>query len=108
MLFFCNDTAPTEIYPLSLHDALPIYRVAKKFPRIRFVAFSTASAAPRGGSSSVKYAPTSREARASCRAERETIDRKSTRLNSSHGYISYAGFCLNNIKCYVNQHVQCC
>src|SRR5712675_3088284 len=67
--FFFNDTATTEIYTLSLHDALPICS---------------------GGSS--RSAPRLCLYRCLCRAAR--TDRKSTRLNSSHGYISYAVFCL--------------
>src|ERR1041385_9386817 len=68
--FFFNDTATTEIYTLSLHDALPICRLAwKRLPIPR--------------------------ADAPCRAR---SDRKSTRLNSSHGYISYAVFCLKKKK----------
>src|SRR5436190_24384893 len=70
--FFFNVTATTEIYTLSLHDALPI------FPR------STGSPG-RAGSG---RAP--RSAARSCRRR----DRKSTRLNSSHTVISYAVFCL--------------
>src|SRR5687768_18097464 len=68
-LFFFNDTATTEIYTLSLHDALPIS------PR---TAPSFRAALPSASPVSL----------AACR------DRKSTRLNSSHGYISYAVFCL--------------
>src|SRR2546429_5763736 len=66
--FFFNDTATTEIYTLSLHDALPISR-----------------GRCRGGSCAV---------RSPAGPERRSRDRKSTRLNSSHGYISYAVFCL--------------
>src|SRR2546422_1896829 len=66
--FFFNDTATTEIYTLSLHDALPI------FPRRR-----RASSCSRSWTGS-RWCP--------------RPDRKSTRLNSSHGYISYAVFCL--------------
>src|SRR5574337_1926164 len=66
LLFFFNDTATTEIYTLSLHDALPIY------PR---------AGVPRGP-------PCPRP------ATRAIPDRKSTRLNSSHHSISYAVFCL--------------
>src|SRR5476651_642732 len=68
--FFFNDTATTEIYTLSLHDALPICR------------------SPR---------PSKRWSRltATCTARRTSFrDRKSTRLNSSHANISYAVFCL--------------
>src|SRR3712207_8257436 len=84
-LFFFNDTATTEIYTLSLHDALPILGqvVASgsmvnehvkdlstifKIVRIIFLVFVV------------------------------IIDRKSTRLNSSHANISYAVFCLKKKK----------
>src|SRR3989442_7094020 len=69
--FFFNDTATTEIYTLSLHDALPISCGRRR------------SRAWRGGASR----------RPACRA-----DRKSTRLNSSHVRISYAVFCLKKKK----------
>src|SRR6202522_1280388 len=69
--FFFNDTATTEIYTLSLHDALPISGVISS-----------------PGSNSTSYSfPTTGLA---CNQK----DRKSTRLNSSHLYISYAVFCL--------------
>src|SRR2546430_11743491 len=73
--FFFNDTATTEIYTLSLHDALPI----------------CASAAARSSCSGFR----SRSAAPGCRPCR---DRKSTRLNSSHSQISYAVFCLKKKK----------
>src|SRR2546422_1255756 len=76
--FFFNDTATTEIYTLSLHDALPISS-RKAWARAR----STISIA----------CQPSRCRRRSCRG-----DRKSTRLSSSHGYISYAVFCLKKKK----------
>src|SRR2546429_2849795 len=69
--FFFNDTATTEIYTLSLHDALPIFT-----PETGARRSSGSSAAP------------------SAAGRPRTQDRKSTRLNSSHGYISYAVFCL--------------
>src|SRR2546422_8584073 len=78
MHFFFNDTATTEIYTLSLHDALPIsggYLHARTS--------SSASSRVRTFGASTPQAPAS-----------STRDRKSTRLNSSHGYISYAVFCL--------------
>src|SRR2546430_14562217 len=68
--FFFNDTATTEIYTLSLHDALPISLGA-----IRMKAL---------GTKSVDDAT----------AWAVSTDRKSTRLNSSHSQISYAVFCL--------------
>src|SRR2546422_7574763 len=70
--FFFNDTATTEIYTLSLHDALPI---SERGPLLRW------------SLGALLRPPASHPFRA-------TGDRKSTRLNSSHGYISYAVFCL--------------
>src|SRR2546422_9484852 len=74
--FFFNDTATTEIYTLSLHDALPIF-------------FERGHAEDVGlDVDRVFLAPDC------CRLLQVLRDRKSTRLNSSHGYISYAVFCL--------------
>src|SRR5260221_14397715 len=78
-VFFFNDTATTEIYTLSLHDALPISRRPdSRVGRGR-------SGRGRGGRRRGGYRP----------------DRKSTRLNSSHTVISYAVFCLKKKKDYV-------
>src|SRR5258707_2738415 len=77
VVFFFNDTATTEIYTLSLHDALPILipggngnapnrKPRRGWPRIPKIAMP--------------------------------LDRKSTRLNSSHANISYAVFCLKKKK----------
>src|SRR5258707_2334547 len=79
--FFFNDTATTEIYTLSLHDALPI---------LRTINFSPALPDRRGSSACRSKMP--RPAPSACR------DRKSTRLNSSHANISYAVFCLKKKK----------
>src|SRR2546429_7664394 len=78
LFFFFNDTATTEIYTLSLHDALPILRRT-------IIALSSILAAtvPAQAQSKPPVSPS---------------DRKSTRLNSSHGYISYAVFCLKKKK----------
>src|SRR5258708_14878014 len=80
VLFFFNDTATTEIYTLSLHDALPICNVPGGVGK-RFLLFA----------SGVKIF-CRRENRS--RPDRRLQDRKSTRLNSSHQIISYAVFCL--------------
>src|SRR5258707_8643039 len=82
LLFFFNDTATTEIYTLSLHDALPISR--RRRPRRRG---RNARALLRAARDPLSRA----RARKSARALR---DRKSTRLNSSHANISYAVFFL--------------
>src|SRR5436305_10822446 len=84
--FFFNPTATTEIYTLSLHDALPIWRTSTR---------TAAPAAPR-----VMTCPR-RRARRGGRARHDAWgrrDRKSTRLNSSHVRISYAVFCLKKKK----------
>src|SRR2546427_1171305 len=81
LFFFFNDTATTEIYTLSLHDALPILRVGEK-ATVRATAFESAAT----GEVSYVGALIGQE------------DRKSTRLNSSHSQISYAVFCLKKKK----------
>src|SRR5256885_13084132 len=72
LLFFFNDTATTEIYTLSLHDALPIYsvQIAMHERIVCLPAYELGNPL------------------------RRCEDRKSTRLNSSHLVISYAVFCL--------------
>src|SRR3712207_9298343 len=89
--FFFNDTATTEIYTLSLHDALPIYkdcRRALKCPVVR----GKLHGYPAAGR-------TTKEGRCGIAAEPvHPVDRKSTRLNSSHANISYAVFCLKKKK----------
>src|SRR5689334_24714809 len=82
--FFFNDTATTEIYTLSLHDALPIY--------LDGAHLRLPGAVDRAG----LRAPALRRARGL--AGRCRGDRKSTRLNSSHSSISYAVFCLKKKK----------
>src|SRR5690242_21614559 len=79
--FFFNDTATTEIYTLSLHDALPIWQRRRG---------GRCAGADRSGGLRRPSRDRSRDG-----------DRKSTRLNSSHMSISYAVFCLkkkNKIK----------
>src|SRR5258705_6006744 len=76
--FFFNDTATTEIYTLSLHDALPI---------------SWRSSRRRGSLPCHSGSPA-----------RKASDRKSTRLNSSHLGISYAVFCLKKKKKKKHRH----
>src|SRR5262245_63150132 len=90
MLFFYNDTAPTAIYTLSLHDALPI-SADRQHPR-RAAAWSRRA----GLTPSVATSPGRSRARRA--APRSRPDRKSTRLNSSHLGISYAVFCLKKKK----------
>src|SRR2546426_12755902 len=86
--FFFNDTATTEIYTLSLHDALPIYMKRITLPKILDSLVYLKE--------EVVIEPTI-AARARRSVER-MVDRKSTRLNSSHLVISYAVFCLKKKK----------
>src|SRR2546428_8911198 len=84
--FFFNDTATTEIYTLSLHDALPILPLLKDDGLVP----AASEAAGRRGAGPI--------------GQRDSVlvdrweDRKSTRLNSSHDQISYAVFCLKKKK----------
>src|SRR2546422_4838451 len=92
--FFFNDTATTEIYTLSLHDALPICAGRRARARLPLrVGGPRARGAPRGGAPGGHRGPPRARLRSAHRG-----DRKSTRLNSSHGYISYAVFCLKKKK----------
>src|SRR2546426_4691449 len=97
LFFFFNDTATTEIYTLSLHDALPIPTQTT----VRRAAPDSACAGTNGSALAVSVAgPT---AASDCftkrrRVRSRSLDRKSTRLNSSHLVISYAVFCLKKKK----------
>src|SRR5688572_31577591 len=85
--FFFNDTATTEIYTLSLHDALPIYQLP-----VDLVGLGHAE----GGE--VWVLCVLAEPADVLDASDQIGDRKSTRLNSSHSQISYAVFCLKKKK----------
>src|SRR3712207_7632076 len=102
MLFFFNDTATTEIYTLSLHDALPIC------PRQRGHRAPRARRRRRGDHaverSSVRDDVEARACAAHGVHRRPQSDRKSTRLNSSHANISYAVFCLKKKKNKTHSH----
>src|SRR2546430_4924273 len=104
LFFFFNDTATTEIYTLSLHDALPIYAVQHGWiaPIVRASgAVAVGVALAIWGDHLVR--------RGMLRYGAAIIgggDRKSTRLNSSHSQISYAVFCLKKKQC--NQHAGVC
>src|SRR3712207_7106486 len=97
MFFFFNDTATTEIYTLSLHDALPILGTAgfdrddDHWPRQwaeAYVDFAVGEKRQWLHDQGVRFFPIVGWAE----------DRKSTRLNSSHANISYAVFCLKKKK----------
>src|SRR2546430_8856667 len=96
IFFFFNDTATTEIYTLSLHDALPIFEyVDSIIADVKWLiegwaddrlGFKAAGATPEKKDGDF-YLPAGK-------AGKNPQDRKSTRLNSSHSQISYAVFCL--------------
>src|SRR5256885_14096774 len=91
--FFFNDTATTEIYTLSLHDALPISLPRAGAGRSREAPGSEDGRRAGGGGAAGGRDP--RQAAGGDGADR---DRKSTRLNSSHLVNSYALFCLKKKK----------
>src|SRR5256885_3695468 len=93
LFFFFNDTATTEIYTLSLHDALPIS--GADFGQAIHVRFARAEIAAFDG---VVEQPEHRVAVILVILGGVDPDRKSTRLNSSHLVISYAVFCLKKKK----------
>src|SRR2546430_7438021 len=93
LFFFFNDTATTEIYTLSLHDALPIFAQRAQ---------QTVRRRPSISATTLVFGWTER-----CKSHKTVLpgwpssdnqDRKSTRLNSSHSQISYAVFCLKKKK----------
>src|SRR3712207_9349104 len=85
-VFFFNDTATTEIYTLSLHDALPIL---DERPNLIDLEPAAGQVAEHPVLILAAHAP---------EIDQELGDRKSTRLNSSHANISYAVFCLKKKK----------
>src|SRR3712207_7230221 len=102
MFFFFNDTATTEIYTLSLHDALPIWHAeAHPVEALRGRQPDLLGELERGRVAGVPPDEVAEEqggvghvaGQRAALVERRG-DRKSTRLNSSHANISYAVFCL--------------
>src|SRR5437764_14827182 len=84
--FFFIDSAPTEIYTLSLHDALPIFGYSFRDPNVSYLFRKFTDDADHR--TKIHGGPRAYIA----------LDRKSTRLNSSHRCISYAVFCLKKKK----------
>src|SRR3712207_7329879 len=101
-MFFFNDTATTEIYTLSLHDALPILLFQDFVQYFLTVRENVGVGRPErlAEPGAVEGAAESAGAAAFIR------DRKSTRLNPSHANISYAVFCLKKKKTHANTVVQ--
>src|SRR2546427_11957141 len=95
IFFFFNDTATTEIYTLSLHDALPISN-ALASPQNAGVASTIQTVPDTIGYVELNYALSANPPMTY--AYLNSTDRKSTRLNSSHSQISYAVFCLKKKK----------
>src|SRR5438034_5377861 len=96
-LFFFNDTAPTEIYTLSLHDALPILQRPMSMAEFAGPEVHTVDTKLLIQDTHVHVPMYGLIAAA-------LGDRKSTRLNSSHTVISYAVFCLKKKKIIIIDH----
>src|SRR5688572_32538700 len=95
--FMINITATTEIYTLSLHDALPISDAMDPlYVWFLFIHVAAAFWVAAGIFGSAVVRVHGRRA--------ATLDRKSTRLNSSHSQISYAVFCLKKKNTYYWEH----
>src|SRR3712207_8665691 len=105
MICFFNDTTTSEIYTLSLHDALPILSA----PEVGFAAPILKTAIRQASAPMTRASATVRRVPEELRVRKEVMsgspvemhdprDRKSTRLNSSHANISYAVFCLKKKK----------
>src|SRR2546430_16321713 len=92
--FFFNDTATTEIYTLSLHDALPISTLVATVGTEPFAIYHFHHLVLYSPLANVIAVPIS----AMWTLPWGVVDRKSTRLNSSHSQISYAVFCLKKKK----------
>src|SRR2546430_17567782 len=93
--FFFNDTATTEIYTLSLHDALPIFERLRLF---RAIALRGQIKLGLGNPFHLKTGVRGLRQIQAAHQQSGGKDRKSTRLNSSHSQISYAVFCLKKKK----------
>src|SRR5207249_10583498 len=106
LLFFLNHTPPTVLYTLSLHDALPIWEIAWKGSRGLYAGFQPYR--PLFYDLNGVFAPRLKNIGAEVQAGigweslrfYQPLDRKSTRLNSSHVSISYAVFCLKKKNMY--------
>src|SRR3989440_9441333 len=107
LFFFLNDPATTEIYPLPLHDALPICR--RGYGKVRLVRATYCRPSLSSRSDLVALRTLRNQPPSTSFAQGEdlvkgpkapasAVDRKSTRLNSSHDQISYAVFCLKKKK----------
>src|SRR3712207_9013262 len=97
LVFFFNDTATTEIYTLSLHDALPIFGQLSACEGRRAGLLDRGVRLPTQADPVRQMADGAAEPREGPAGGRDVLrgpDRKSTRLNSSHANISYAVFCL--------------
>src|SRR3712207_6916124 len=92
--FFFNDTATTEIYTLSLHDALPICLVLVEVDALGAGDERRDLVVHQVPGVGVEHRVAHEDVDALVPDERAEVDRKSTRLNSSHANISYAVFCL--------------
>src|SRR5690554_7554040 len=88
--YYINRPATSEVYSLSLHDALPIFTT--------WLAVRMMGGLPYSSPPSPRRLPYGSKTSGACMCPSVILDRKSTRLNSSHVRISYAVFCLKKKK----------
>src|SRR5207245_8624888 len=96
----------SELHPLSLHDALPIWVARARARPLRRERAGAVGGGPAGAAAAERARAAlgrrgrgaARRGRSRLRSARRAADRKSTRLNSSHGSTSYAVFCLRKKK----------
>src|SRR3712207_8376551 len=105
LCFFFNDTATTEIYTLSLHDALPIFQ---RLALDRLLAREREQLAHQIGGARGGLADLVQALVGGIAHRMAVQDRKSTRLNSSHANISYAVFCLKKKKLHTQLYSRNC
>src|SRR5690348_18048734 len=98
IFFIFNDTSTTQIYTLSLHDALPISQPAGMFAELRDSGVRHRDSCRAGPTDPCGGWAVAISGRIRLHRTKVLQDRKSTRLNSSHPSISYAVFCLKKKK----------
>src|SRR5688572_31852492 len=105
--FFFHDTPTTQLYTLSLHDALPISRVREEVGPLRGQPLAVGAVSGEDAADLPVFGGDERVDLPLALDDEPHRDRKSTRLNSSHSQISYAVFCLKKKKKRIKKYKTC-